>query len=287
MPRGSILLSRLGALALAAAAWLAGGAALAQGTLERLQAGEPLRLGVANERPYGWLDERGQATGEAPEIARHILAGLAPQSRIEASASTFGELIPRLQDGEVDIVAAGMFITPERCAEVAFSNPTYVVGEAFAVRSGNPAGIEDYRSISEDETAKVGLVAGTVEYNYALVTGIPADRAPLYHSFEEAIEGLKAGEVDAVGLTSLTAKGLAANDPALEATPQFFPQLDGQEVKGYGGFAFRKEDQALRAAFDAALEEFLGSEAHWRLVEGFGFTPEMAPDKTAEELCAG
>lgn len=286
MPRGRYLLTCFGALSVAAAC-LTGGAALAQDSLERLQAGEPLRLGVADERPYAWLDENGRATGEAPEIARHILRSLAPESRIEGSASSFGELIPRLQSGEIDIAAAGMFITPERCGEVAFSNPTYVVGEAFAVRNGNPAGVSDYRSISEDDSVRVGLVAGTVEPNYALVSGIPADRAPLYHDFKEAIAGLKAGEVDAVALTSLTASGLASDDPEIEATPQFFPQLDGQEVRGYGGFAFRKEDAALRDAFDEALEAFIGSEAHWRLVEPFGFTPDMAPDKTAEELCAG
>lgn len=263
------------------------GAAAAQDSLQRLRAGEPLRLGVANERPYAWIGEDGEATGEAPTIARHVLSEIAPESRIEPSASDFGALIPRLRAGEIDVIAAGMFITPARCAQVAFSDPTYVVGEAFAVRAGNPAGITDYRSISEDEAVKVGLIAGTVEYNYALVTGIPGDRALLYRSFERAIEGLKAGEVDAVGLTALTAQGLAADDPEVEATAQFFPVLDGEQVKGYGGFAFRKEDEALREAFDAALDRYLDSEAHWRDVAAFGFTPEMAPDRTAEELCEG
>ena len=180
-----------------------------------------------------------------------------------------------------------MFITPERCAQVAFSNPTYVVGEAFAVRTGNPKGISSYVSISDNDDARVGLVAGTVEYNYALVTGIPADRAPLYRNFNLAFDALKAGEVDAVGLTALTAQGVAARDPELEATPQFFPNLDGEEVKGYGGFAFRKEDQDLAAAFDAELAELLGTDEHWRLVERFGFGPDMAPDMTAEQLCQG
>ncbi|MEX2631170.1 MAG: ectoine/hydroxyectoine ABC transporter substrate-binding protein EhuB [Tistlia sp.] len=276
------------ALAAGLAVGLAGATApaTAQDTLERVRSGEPLRIGVANERPYAWVEENGRATGEAPEIARQVLSEIAPESRIKASAMDFGALIPRLQGGEIDVIAAGMFITPARCAQVAFSEPTYVVGEAFAVRRGNPAGVTDYRAISEQESVRVGLIAGTVEYNYALVTGIPADRAPLYRSFDKAIEALKAGEVEAVGLTSLTAQGIAAADPEIDATEQFFPVLDGQEVKGYGGFAFRKEDQALRQAFDAALKDFLGSEAHWQLVEPFGFTPEMAADRTVEELCA-
>ena len=63
--------------------------------------------------------------------------------------------------------------------------------------------------------------------------------------------------------------------------------LDGERIKGYGGFAFRKEDQELRAAFNENLAEFVGSDAHWALVKPFGFGPDMAPDQTAEELCEG
>jgi polar amino acid transport system substrate-binding protein len=199
----------------------------------------------------------------------------------------FGQLIDALREREVDIVAAGMFITPQRCAQVAFSEPTYVVGEAFAVKAGNPMGLTDYHSISDNREAKVGLISGTVEYNYALVTGIPADRALLYRSFTRAIKALKEGEVDAVGLTALTAKGLVKDEPGLEATRQFFPVIDGVEVKGYGAFAFRRDDTALLAAFNRVLEEFIGTQEHWELVGPFGFGPDMAPDKTTEELCAG
>ena len=155
------------------------------------------------------------------------------------------------------------------------------------MRKGNPKKLTDYQAISDNENARVGLIAGTVEYNYALVTGIPADRAPLYRNFEKAMEALKAGEVDAVGLTSLTAQNLVDGEPDLEASPQFYPVLDGEEVKGYGGFAFRKEDRDLRAAFNRELAGFLGSDTHWALVEPFGFGPDMAPDRSAEELCAG
>lgn len=90
-----------------------------------------------------------------------------------------------------------------------------------------------------------------------------------------------------MGLTSLTAQNLVDGEPGLEATPQFYPTLDGEEVKGYGGFAFRQEDQELREAFDQELAAFVGSNKHWALVEPFGFGPDMAPDKTAAELCAG
>lgn len=260
--------------------------AVAQSALEAARDGGTVTLAIAGEAPYGYRDASGRVTGEAPEIARAILSRIAPEAGTEFVETAFGQLIGALRDGEADIAAAGMFVTPERCALVAFSNPTYVVGEAFAVRRGNPKRLTDYPSISDDPDARIGLIAGTVEYNYALVAGIPADRAPLYRSFEDAIEALKAGEVDAVGLTALTAQGLVADEPDLEATPQFFPEIDGETVKGYGAFAFRKEDAALVEAFDAALADFIGTEEHLALVEPFGFRGDMLPDQTTEALCA-
>jgi polar amino acid transport system substrate-binding protein len=256
----------------------------AQSTLERIRSSGEVKIAIADEAPYGYRDGD-RVTGEAPEIARVVLERINPGIEIEWISTDFGQLIPGLQEGEFDIAAAGMFITPQRCASVAFSNPTYVVGEAFAVHAGNPKNLTDYRSISNNHAARVGLISGTVEYNYALVTGIPADRAPLYRNFTKALEALKAGQVDAVGLTSLTAQGLVEGEPDLEATPQFFPNLDGEVVKGYGGFAFRQEDEELRAAFDQELETFVGSDEHRALVEPFGFGPDMAPDMTAEQLC--
>jgi polar amino acid transport system substrate-binding protein len=259
----------------------------AQDALEQIKETGQVMVAIADEAPYGYRDAAGRATGEAPEIARAIFGRIDPEIEIEWVSTDFGALIPGLRDGEFDIAAAGMFITPERCASVAFSEPTYVVGEAFAVKRGNPKNLTDYQTISDNEDARVGLVVGTVEYNYALVTGIPADRAPLYRSFEKAIEALKEGEVDAVGLTALTAQGFVAGEPDLEATPQFFPNLDGMEVKGYGGFAFRQEDQALLEAFNEELSEFVGSDEHWALVEPFGFGADMAPDQTTDQLCDG
>lgn len=259
----------------------------AQGLLDRVRESGSISVGVANERPYGYVDDGGKLTGEAPEIARHILAEIAPGAEMSPEVMPFGQLIDALRGEEIDLIAAGMFITPQRCAQVAFSEPTYVIGEAFAVRAGNPKGVRNYHTISEDRDVKVGLISGTVEYNYALVTGIPADRALLYRSFDRAMQALLEGEVDAVGLTALTARGLAMNHPDIEATPQFFPEIDGREVKGYGGFAFRKSDEALLAAFNEALEGFIGSPAHWRLVEQFGFGPDMAPNMSTAELCSG
>lgn len=261
--------------------------ALAQTTLGRIREDNSVRIAVAGEAPYGYQDDAGRYTGEAPELARLVLERIDPEIEIEWQTVEFGQLIPGLLAGEFDIAAAGMFITPERCEQVAFSDPTYVIGEAFAVEAGNPKDLTDFEAVSANEDARVGLIAGTVEPNYALVAGIPGDRTLLFRDFDHALEALKAGEVDAVALTSLTAQRLVDGESGLEATPQFYPNLDGEEVKGYGGFAFRPEDDALAQAFNSELEQIIGTETHWELVAPFGFSPEMAPaGMTAQILCA-
>lgn len=262
------------------------GTVLAQDTLERLQQGETVRIAVANEAPFGYRAEDGTITGEGPEIARIILERIAPDSDIDWTVTDFGALIQGLQNGDFDITAAGMFITPERCREIAFSNPTYVVGEAFVVEEGNPLGISDYWTVAEHEEVRVGLMVGAVQYNYALVTGTPAHRALLYTDYPLAIEALREGEIDAIGMTTLTAAALMDEHPDLEATEQFFPDLDGEIVRGYGAFGFRSEDRALVDAFNAELAEFIGSEEHRATVEPFGFGPDMEPDRDSTSLCA-
>ena len=262
-------------------------AAVAETTLEQVKRTDRIAVGVANEEPYGYIDENGRLTGESPTVAREILRRIDEDIRMEGESMDWGDLIPAVQNGRTDMIAAGMFITPARCEQVAFTNPTYVVGEAFLVQEGNPLGISDYHSISNDANAKVALIAGTVEYNYAMHSGIPAERALLYRDFTQAANALDRGEVDAVGLTSLTARSLARqmDEADLEATRQFYPVINGEEQKGYGAFAFRKEDQAIVEAFNRELEDFIGSDEHWRLVERFGFAPDMEPDRTAADLC--
>lgn len=260
-------------------------AAAADTALERIERAGVIRLGVANEAPYGYVKPDGRLTGEAPAIARKILEKILPKVAIEGVVTDFGQLIEELQEGRFDVIAAGMFVTPERCEEVAFSHPTYKVGEALLVKAGNPKNLTDFESIAADPEARLAVMAGAVEYGYAYEAEVFYDQVTMVPNYREALAELQAGHVDAIAMTALTVRALVEGNPELEASPQFFPTLDGEPVAGYGAFAFRKEDQDLLAAFNKQLETFIGSEEHWQTVAEFGLTPEMAPDKTLEELC--
>lgn len=259
-------------------------------TLERIQSEGKIRIGYANEAPYAYRDTAtGNLTGEAPEIARVILADMGVVE-VEGVLTEFGSLIPGLNAGRFDVIAAGMYILPERCEQIDFSNPTYRIGEAFAVRAGNPLNLTSYEDLRDNPDAKIGVVSGAIERTYARDIGIPEDRIVVFPDAPSALSGVKTGRVDAYAGTALTVQDLIDKDQSgtLErATPFTDPVIDGETVSGYGAFGFRKGDDDLRTAFNTGLAAFIGSDDHLELVRPFGFTENELPgDVTSDALCA-
>jgi polar amino acid transport system substrate-binding protein len=260
-------------------------------TLERLREDGVVRIAYANERPYGYLEtETGRVTGEAPEIARVIFDRLGV-TKVEPVVVSFQELIPGLKAGRFDVVAAGMYITPERAREITFSNPTYVIGEGFVVRRSNPLDLHSYEDVAKHETARIGVMAGSVEHGYAEDLGIPEDRIVVYPDYATALVGLRSDRVEAVAATSLTVTDLLTKDEDNEferADPFTDPVIDGEVKRGYGAFGFRTDDSDLLDAFNRELAEFIGSDEHRELVRPFGFREVNLPgDVTAEQLVSG
>lgn len=254
--------------------------------LARIQRTGVVRIGIANEAPYGYLDtERGVVTGEAPELARLVFRRMGID-RVEVVTTDFGSLIPGLQAGRFDVIAAGMYITPQRCKQIAFSNPTYRIGEAFIVAAGNPHDLHGYADILRTG-ARLGVVAGAVELTYAKKLGIPEATLVIYNDNVSGLEGVRTGRSDALACTTLTAQDLlrkAGGDLAI-AEPFVQPIIDGEEVWGYGAFGFRRAGP-LQRAFDHHLAEVIGTPEHLALVAPFGFGEHTLPaGATAEELC--
>ena len=258
-------------------------------TLQRIQRAGVVRVGYANEAPYAYMDEEnGRLTGEAPEIARVLLKEMGVE-RVEGVLTEFGALIPGLKAKRFDIIAAGMYILPQRCREIAFTDPTYRIGEAFLVKAGNPLDLHSYEDVAAHSDARLGVVAGAVELAYARATGIPDDRIAVLPDAPSAVAAVQADRVDAYAGTALTVQDMLnkAGDGGVErAAPFKNPVIDGEQVSGYGAFGIRQEDTALLAALNERLHAFVGSAEHLRLVKPFGFTrAEMPGGMTAARLC--
>ena len=226
----------------------------ASGVLAELQEAGSVTIGVANEVPFGSVTEDGDATGIGPDVARAVLEELGIDT-IEAEVVEFDNLIPGLLAGQFDIVTAGMYITPERAAQVFFSDPDYCVGESLGVAEGNPEGIVDYSSFLDDEDLIIAVASGTVEVDYVEDAGIPEDQVETFGDIDPMYQALEAGEVDGVTGTLATVETQAAARDGVDAVEGFFPvDADGNDVFPCGGHAFDDED--FRDAFNEVLNQF-------------------------------
>ncbi|CAN5672806.1 ectoine/hydroxyectoine ABC transporter substrate-binding protein EhuB [soil metagenome] len=272
-------------IALGLAAGFGAVAALAQTTLETARSDGYIRVGFANEAPFGFATPDGTLTGEAPEVAKAVLARMGI-TEVDGVLTEFGSLIPGLKAGRFDIIAAGMFVNPARCAEIAFSEPSYGIGQAMLVQEGNPKGVVDYGSFAEDGDLRLAVMAGAVEAGYADEAGVGAGQIVTLPDQSSLVAAVQAGRADAAALTALSIADMASRADGVESTAPF-GEVAGQSVKGHGAFGFRQEDEELFEAFNAELAAFLGSPEHVALVEPFGFGADYLPNLTTAELCAG
>lgn len=280
----SKLIKRTALTVSAAAGLMLAGHTLAENSLERAQKDGYIRVGFANEAPYGFATASGQLTGEAPEVARAVFAKLGIK-QIDGVLTEFGALIPGLKAKRFDVIAAGMYINPKRCKQILFSEPSYGIGQAFLVKDGNPKGLKDYASVASDESIKLAVLSGAVERGYAKDSGVKRAQLVALPDQASMVKAVQSGRVDAAALSALSVAGMAEKVDGLVSTEPF-GKVSGKSVKGHGGFGFRQEDTALRDAFNAELNKFLGSEEHLKLVTPLGFGKGYMPNKTMAELCA-
>ncbi|MEX1021818.1 MAG: ectoine/hydroxyectoine ABC transporter substrate-binding protein EhuB [Dehalococcoidia bacterium] len=265
-----------------------GGATTGGSVLEQARERGYITIGFANEAPYGFANEAGEVTGEAPEVAKVIMAELGVPE-VQGVVTTFASLIPGLQAGRFDVIAAGMFINADRCGQIQFSDPDYCIPQAFGVEAGNPMGLTSYEDVAASE-ATLGVLSGGVEEGYATDLGVPDDRITRFDEPTSMAEGLQAGRVDAIAATSLSIRAQLDRlaDSNLEMTAGFTPVIDGVAQNGCGGYGFRTDDTELYEEFNRVLNDMKANDEIVGITEPFGFGSteiDAAKDVTVDDLC--
>jgi polar amino acid transport system substrate-binding protein len=258
------------------------------GTLQRLRESGTVNIGIAGEVPYGYTDG-GEVTGEAPEVAKAVFKALGIDD-VRPTQVEFGQLIPALNAGQFDMVAAGMAILPKRCQNAEFSNVDYITPTAFLVPKGNPEGVSNF----EDVKAKgltVAVLSGTIEQSVAKDTGIPDGSIQPYDGQPELFQALQDNRAYCGALTDISLRELLKQNSGapFEVTDGFVPEINGEEQIQAGGFVFRKGETDLVEAFNVELDKLHESGGWLEIVKPFGFTEANLPptDVTTEQLCAG
>ncbi|MFI1941714.1 ectoine/hydroxyectoine ABC transporter substrate-binding protein EhuB [Streptomyces purpureus] len=268
----------------AAAAGMAGCSRVASGaTLDRLRSQGTVRLGIAGEVPYGYVDEQGEFTGEAPELAKVVFQRLGI-GRVQPVATDFASLIPGLNSQQFDVVSAGMYINKQRCEQVVFSDPEYQMLDSFIVRKGNPKNLRSYEDVVRTK-ARFATGSGYAEIGYAVAAGYPERDIVILQDQVAGLNAVESGRVDVFAGTALTTREVVRKSSRAEATEPFAAVVDGKKKIDGGGFAFRPTDTDLRDAFNTEIHRMKKSGELFRILRRFGFTEAEMTTLTAEELC--
>jgi polar amino acid transport system substrate-binding protein len=255
--------------------------------LDALKSSGKITVGIAGEQPYAFQD-KGKLTGEDPTVQEAIWKAIGID-KVEAKQVSFDALIPGLNAHDFDVIAAGMFINPDRCKQAAFSEPMYCAPNAFMVPKGNPDHISDFESVAK-AGIKLGVFSGAVEGDYAKSAGVASGKIVTVPDMSTGVTQLQQGRIRAIGLTSITLNWALKQDPSInaEVTDPFTPVVNGKEQLGCGAAVFRKGDTDLVDAFNAELKKLKDSGKLADLIEPFGFEGTTPPaGVTTASLCAG
>ncbi|MER8563388.1 transporter substrate-binding domain-containing protein [Mesorhizobium sp. M0578] len=203
-------------------------------------------------------------------------------TKVEPVVTEWGSLIPGLQAGRFDIITGGMFILPERCRSVLFTEPMASGISALLVPKGNPEGLHSYQDV-RDKGLTFVTGAGYDSVKHAQKVGIADDKIMQVAGPAEIVQAVKTGRAAAAGgLDYLALKNFADKDDSTELADPFTPPVP----PGYATLAFLPNQQAEVDAFNAVLKDYIGSDEMMASVGKYSYDKAMLPDGTkTAELC--
>lgn len=206
---------------------------------EKTAEGGTLIMGTnATFPPYEYY-EGDEIVGIDVEIAQAIGEKLGMEVTVEDME--FDALIPALASNKVDIVAAGMTVTPERQESVNFTDTYATAAQVIIVKQGS-----DIAS-SEDLNGKIlGVQMGTT--GDSLASEIEGAQVERFNKYFEAIQSVLQGKIDAVIIDSAPAKAFAEKDENLIILDEALSSEDY-------AMAINKDNTELLDKVNAAIAE--------------------------------
>ena len=252
---------------------------------ERLADGHKLRLGFGTAVPWAYAGDNGEALGFVNMIALTVLEEMGITEH-ETKVFEWSGLIPGINADRSDMITGGMYILKSRCANIDFSDPIGVFGDAMLVPKGNPKNINNYADVIKTGAKLVtGTGFNTVEA--AKKYGVPDSQMLLVEGEVGILAAMKAGRADVAVQTFFGAKEHEKKtNGKFEVTD---PKLMPKETLNVVGIGFRKTDDKFREAFNAALAKVMANPG--KMLEragkyGYDKAQLPPPDMTTEWACS-
>lgn len=222
-------------LVLCSAAILLPGQALADALQDILNRGT-VRVGVASFAPWAMRSNKGDLVGFDVEVANKLAADMKVDADIQVLPWT--GIINALNSGKIDVIIAGMAITPERALQVNFSNPYAESGVGLATNTKLTAGITELRGLNDPKVVVVAA-AKTLGSDVAKLMFDKSDLRIVANG-QEAKQMILDGKAHAYVGSTVETSFLALENPDRVDQPLNKPLL-----ASVTGLAVRKGEQEL------------------------------------------
>lgn len=204
-----------------------------------------LRCGVLDVfEPFGFTDPASRSVaGYDVDICHALARRLGVKAQIKPVS--IEARIPALQQGHMDLLAAGLAYTPLRAQQVDFSLGYYVSENVLAVKSTRP-----YAATADLAGRRVSFVKGSISEDY-LKAVLPTATPVGYEEVPIAFTALAQGKVEAVSTSEEVLRKLFHKLGTAGRQYKLLQPAIGREVWGLG---LRKGEATLLQAVNDALK---------------------------------
>ena len=220
------------------------------GSVETVSEGKLIVGTEAGFAPYEYL-VGDQVEGVDMDIAQAIADALGVE--LEVQNMDFDGALLAVQQGKVDIVAAGVSVSEEREEVMDFSTKYVDSKDVVVVSAENPAVEESTADALADKT--VGVQQGNIA-DLWVTDNTEAASVQRYTKFVQAAQDLANGKIDCIVMDEAPALELVASSDGKLAI------LEGDALfEDSYAIAIRKGNEAMKGAADAVINDLIESGA--------------------------
>ena len=201
-----------------------------------------IRVGVAEFVPWTMRSESGDLIGFEIDVANKIAEDMGVTAEFEVYV--WEDIIAALRGGEIDIIAGGMSITPERALQVNFTRPIADSGVSLATNTEKTKDIERLEELN-DEDIILTVVADTLALDVSQTLFGNAS-INVFPTHDLAEKNVVEGRAHAYVATLPEVQFLALKHPGKIDLPISEPLIASREA-----LAVRKGEQELLNFLDA------------------------------------
>ena len=119
-------------------------------TIRRIQEAKKLKVGTgAGFYPFEMIDKSGKMVGFDMDIAQAMADALGVELEV-VDFKDFDAIIPALSSGQIDMIIAGMTITPQRALVVNFSKPYFSSGQAVLINRKHEGTVKSVYELDQE-----------------------------------------------------------------------------------------------------------------------------------------